>query len=151
MIRRQQTDTLEYYIGEHLRMSGVYWGMMAFELMRRRQNSAAQQTIVEWVMQCYNNDRDPKRGGGGFAGNVGHDSHLLYTLSAIQVLALCDQLQRIDVEHVADCMYCIVCDSRECICIYHALYTYTDVIVCVCDVVVCHCDTIICVRVTVTL
>ena len=35
---------------------------------------------------------------GGFGGNVHHDSHLLYTLSAIQVLLLLDRLDSVDVE-----------------------------------------------------
>jgi geranylgeranyl transferase type-2 subunit beta len=30
-----------------------------------------------------------------FGGNVEHDSHILYTLSAIQILALCDQMDLI--------------------------------------------------------
>ena len=33
---------------------------------------------------------------GGFAGNIGHDPHLLYTLSAVQVLALFDKLNVLD-------------------------------------------------------
>ena len=27
------TETFEYYVTEHLRMSGVYWGLCAMELM----------------------------------------------------------------------------------------------------------------------
>ena len=36
-----------------------------------------------------------------FGGSVDHDPHMLYTLSAIQILALCDQLHRVDGEKVA--------------------------------------------------
>jgi geranylgeranyl transferase type-2 subunit beta len=55
--------------------------------------------IVEWVFTCY----DPKSG--GFSGNVSHDAHLLYTLSAVQILALADKLddERLDVEMI--CSY----------------------------------------------
>ena len=37
---------------------------------------------------------------GGFGGNVGHDAHMLYTLSAIQILAMFDSLDKIDKEKV---------------------------------------------------
>ena len=36
-----------------------------------------------------------------FGGNVGHDPHVLYTLSAVQILAIARQLGRLDVEKVA--------------------------------------------------
>ena len=42
--------------------------------------------IVDWVFDCYDEAR------GGFGGNVGHDAHLLYTLSALQILAMADKL-----------------------------------------------------------
>ncbi|MCO5615079.1 hypothetical protein L7F22_069367 [Adiantum nelumboides] len=38
---------------------------------------------------------------GGFSGNIDHDSHILYTLSAIQILALYDELDVINKEKVA--------------------------------------------------
>jgi geranylgeranyl transferase type-2 subunit beta len=41
---------------------------------------------------------------GGFGGNVGHDPHVLYTLSAVQVLCLFDRLDVLDVDKVADCI-----------------------------------------------
>ena len=41
---------------------------------------------------------------GGFGGNVGHDPHVLYTLSAVQVLCLFDRLDALDVDKVADCI-----------------------------------------------
>lgn len=41
---------------------------------------------------------------GGFGGNIGHDPHVLYTLSAIQVLALFDKIDVLDIEKVANCI-----------------------------------------------
>lgn len=41
---------------------------------------------------------------GGFGGNVGHDPHLLYTLSTIQVLALFDKIDVLDIEKVSNCI-----------------------------------------------
>ncbi|KAL0560024.1 hypothetical protein IC582_000413 [Cucumis melo] len=43
-----------------------------------------------------------KHESGGFSGNTGHDQHILYTLSAVQVLALFDKLNVLDVDKVTD-------------------------------------------------
>ena len=40
---------------------------------------------------------------GGFGGSERHDAHLLYTLSAIQVLALYDKLHLINADQVSSC------------------------------------------------
>lgn len=37
---------------------------------------------------------------GRFGGNEGHDPHILYTLSALQVMALLGELDRVDKEKV---------------------------------------------------
>jgi geranylgeranyl transferase type-2 subunit beta len=48
-------DSFEYVVTEHLRMSGVYWGVTAMAILgkdlRTEMDSPA---IVDWVMQCYN-------------------------------------------------------------------------------------------------
>ena len=91
-------------VTEHLRMSGVYWSLTALSLMksptevddimgltkakkRDGDDSTSRPAIVDWVLQCHD-----KRSG-GFGGNIGHDGHLLYTLSALQILALADRLE----------------------------------------------------------
>jgi len=51
------------------------------EVVRNRKLS-----IVDWVFECYDEES------GGFGGNIGHDGHILYTLSAIQILAMADHL-----------------------------------------------------------
>jgi hypothetical protein len=48
---------------------------------------------------------------GGFGGNVGHDPHVLYTLSAVQVLCLFDRLDVLDGENVAGCILFQIFDS----------------------------------------
>lgn len=40
---------------------------------------------------------------GGFGGHKDHDPHLLYTLSAIQILLIQDAKDRIDVDKVVEC------------------------------------------------
>lgn len=46
--------------------------------------------LTDFVMKCY----DPTKG--GFGGNIGHDAHILYTLSAVQILAVANELDRVD-------------------------------------------------------
>ena len=41
---------------------------------------------------------------GGFGGSERHDPHLLYTLSAVQVLALYDRLHEVDADSIAACV-----------------------------------------------
>jgi geranylgeranyl transferase type-2 subunit beta len=41
---------------------------------------------------------------GGFGGNPHHDPHLLYTLSAVQLLTMFNALDRIDSDKVASCI-----------------------------------------------
>jgi geranylgeranyl transferase type-2 subunit beta len=55
--------------------------------------------ILAWVMSC-------QRSNGGFGGSERHDAHLLYTLSALQILALYDELGRVDADAVARCGCC---------------------------------------------
>jgi geranylgeranyl transferase type-2 subunit beta len=89
-----------YHATEHFRISGVYWGLTAMHLLGRldRMDKVA---ILDWVMRCQKED-------GGFGGSERHDSHMLYTLSAVQILALYDRLDLLDVEKVVKC----VCASQ---------------------------------------
>ena len=112
-------DSYEGAVTEHLRMSGIYWSLTALSLLtipsevdklmnltsspistnsvQESENKTEDgQCIVDWVFKCY----DSKTG--GFAGNVGHDGHILYTLSALQILALAGRLKdsRLDVRAV---------------------------------------------------
>lgn len=78
-VKRQSEDkdTIEYVLTEHLRLSGVYWGLTGMRLMGRLDDMDGE-AIVEWVMKC-------RHDCGGFGGSEGHDPHILYTLSAVQV------------------------------------------------------------------
>jgi geranylgeranyl transferase type-2 subunit beta len=42
---------------------------------------------------------------GGFGAHEGHDAHMIYTCSAIQILAIEDALSSIDTEKVISCMF----------------------------------------------
>mmetsp|Transcript_24100 Transcript_24100/g.65269 ORF Transcript_24100/g.65269 Transcript_24100/m.65269 type:complete len:295 (-) Transcript_24100:294-1178(-) len=76
-------------------MSGVYWGVAAMATMGRDLRAEMESdTLTEWVLSC-------QAPSGGFGGNVGHDAHVLYTLSALQILAMGGALDRIDADRVA--------------------------------------------------
>lgn len=62
---------------EFLRVSGVYWGLAAMDLMGQlhRMNKGE---VIEFVSACQHSS-------GGFGPTLNHDPHLLYTLSAVQV------------------------------------------------------------------
>ena len=86
----KQRDSYEHIVTEHLRMSGIYWGLGAMEIL----NAGAdlnKPKIVEFIQACYHPNN------GGYSGNIGHDPHLLYTLSALQLLAMCDRLDLVDI------------------------------------------------------
>ena len=76
-------------------MSGVYWGVTALRLLGRL-DLLDEDAILEWVLSCQKAD-------GGFGGSARHDSHILYTLSAIQILALYNALSRLDAERTLAC------------------------------------------------
>jgi geranylgeranyl transferase type-2 subunit beta len=93
-------------VTEHLRMSGIYWTYSALSLLVSPSEASSilgvhvspaesRPSVIEWVLKCY----DPKSG--GFAGNIGHDGHLLYTLSALQILIIADyDLSQLDIKNI---------------------------------------------------
>ncbi|KAI8622056.1 terpenoid cyclases/protein prenyltransferase alpha-alpha toroid [Chytriomyces sp. MP71] len=86
-------DSFEYWAGEHLRLNGVYWGLTALHLLGRG-DALERNAVVEYVLSC-------QHANGAFGGHVGHDPHLLYTLSAVQILATLDALDRITKHQIA--------------------------------------------------
>ncbi|KAG0655041.1 Rab geranylgeranyltransferase [Maudiozyma exigua] len=78
-------DDYEYWLSEHLRLNGVYWGLTALCIMDSK-DTFKKDEVIEFVMSCW----DLKRG--GFGPFPRHDSHLLTTLSAVQILATYDSL-----------------------------------------------------------
>lgn len=63
---------------EFLRVSGIYWGLTAMDLIGQLERMNKQQ-VLEYVISCHDAET------GGFSPAVRHDPHLLYTLSAVQV------------------------------------------------------------------
>lgn len=63
---------------EFLRMSGIYWGLTALDLMNHI-DKIERDSIIDFIKKCQCSVS------GGIAPCEGHDPHILYTLSAIQV------------------------------------------------------------------
>ncbi|KAJ0176982.1 hypothetical protein K1T71_006991 [Dendrolimus kikuchii] len=86
-------DDYEYCMTEYLRMSGIYWSLTAMELMGQS-HRMPKEDIIEFITSCQDSES------GGVSASVGHDPHMLYTLSAVQVLAMYNRIDAIDVEGV---------------------------------------------------
>lgn len=84
----QRRDELEYWLTEHLRLNGVYWGLTALHLLDHPEALPRDQTI-DFVLSC-------QRENGGFGAAPGHDAHMLYTVSAVQILCMLDAVDELD-------------------------------------------------------
>ncbi len=83
-----KTDQVDYWLTEHLRLNGVYWGLNALHLLRQPDALPRQETI-DFILSCQHDS-------GGFGAAPGHDAHMLSTVSAVQVLAMVDALDELD-------------------------------------------------------
>ena len=81
---------MEYWLTEHLRLNGVYWGLTALHLLGRPDGLPRDATI-DFVLSCQHEN-------GGFGAAPGHDPHMLYTVSAIQILATVHALDALEGE-----------------------------------------------------
>ena len=91
-------DTLEHAFTEHLRLSGIYWGVCALATMgnlRKTMDADKREEILSYVASC-------RCESGAYSGGAGHDGHVLYTLSAVQIYALFDAMDRIDRDSVVN-------------------------------------------------
>lgn len=91
----QENDKIEFVATEHFWLSGIYWGLTALHLLGRL-HEIDQEAVIAWTLSCKHRD-----GSGGFGSSPRNDAHLLYTLSAVQVLALFDKLDLLDADEIA--------------------------------------------------
>ncbi|GAA6076786.1 geranylgeranyl transferase type-2 subunit beta isoform X1, partial [Tachysurus ichikawai] len=87
-------DDYEYTLSEYLRMSGIYWGLTVMDLMSQLHRMNRDE-IIDFIKASQHEC-------GGISASVGHDPHLLYTLSAVQILTLYDGVKSIDVDKVVE-------------------------------------------------
>lgn len=81
-------DELDYWLTEHLRLNGVYWGLVALHLLERPDALPRDETI-DFVLSCQHEN-------GGFGAAPDHDAHMLPTVSAVQILAMVDGFQELE-------------------------------------------------------
>jgi geranylgeranyl transferase type-2 subunit beta len=89
----QRKDELEYWLTEHLRLNGLYWALTALHLLGHP-DALPRDGILDFVFSCLHES-------GGFGAAPGHDAHMLYTVSAVQILATLDAFEEFD-ERVKD-------------------------------------------------
>jgi geranylgeranyl transferase type-2 subunit beta len=85
----KRSDEYEYWLTEHLRLNGVYWGLTALHILGHP-DALPRDGLVEFTMKCWDSES------GGFGAAPGHDAHMLYTCSAVQILAMADALSVLD-------------------------------------------------------
>ncbi|KAK4056592.1 Rab geranylgeranyltransferase [Microbotryomycetes sp. JL221] len=88
-----QNRDLAYHMTQHLRMNGVYWGLTSLALLNQ-QDALPRHEMLDWVMSCYDSQV------GAFAPHPGHDTQLHSTLSAIQILAMQDALDLLNIDKI---------------------------------------------------
>ena len=81
-------DELDYWLTEHLRLNGVYWGLTALHLLQKPDALPRSETI-DFVLSCQHEN-------GGFGAAPGHDAHMLSTVSAVQILAMVDAFDELE-------------------------------------------------------
>ncbi|ORY80876.1 type-2 proteins geranylgeranyltransferase subunit beta [Protomyces lactucae-debilis] len=91
---RLDPNCLEALITQYIRINGIYWALIAAHLLGRP-NLLPRDEIIKEILAC----RQPD---GGFGSAPGHDSHVVCTLHAVQILAMQGALHLVDAEHTGD-------------------------------------------------
>lgn len=81
-------DEYDYWLTEHLRLNGLYWGLTSLHLLGQPDALPRAETI-DFVLSCQHES-------GGFGAAPGHDAHMLSTVSAVQILAMVDAFDELE-------------------------------------------------------
>ncbi|AQZ18831.1 BET2 (YPR176C) [Zygosaccharomyces parabailii] len=93
-------ESFEYWLSEHLRLNGVYWGLTALCIMNAK-DTFDRSEIIKFVMKCYCENT------GGFGPFPRHEAHVHPTLSGLQVLATYDALDALTPRQVEQTVHFI--------------------------------------------
>lgn len=96
----------EYWLSEHLRINGMYWGLAALCCLNAIETFDKAE-VVGFVRSCWDNRT------GGFGAFPRHDAHLVSTLSGIQILSIYDALDTLSNEEVEKCVDFIESNQLE--------------------------------------
>jgi geranylgeranyl transferase type-2 subunit beta len=83
ILEQESHRTYEYWLSEHLRMNGLYWGITTLCIVNQI-DKLDEADVTKFILSCW----DEKNG--GFGSFPRHDAHILSTLSALQVLRIYD-------------------------------------------------------------
>lgn len=89
----KKKEDYEYTMTEHFRMSGMYWGLTAMDILGQL-DKMSRSEVIQFIHQCQDAES------GGFSASLGHDPHMLFTLSAVQILVMLEATEEISVEGV---------------------------------------------------
>ncbi|KAE9974113.1 hypothetical protein BLS_003263 [Venturia inaequalis] len=84
----KRKDEYEYWLTEHLRLNGLYWGLTALHLLGRP-DALPREEVLDFVVKCLHEN-------GGFGAAPEHDAHMLYTVSGVQILATLDGFDHLE-------------------------------------------------------
>lgn len=85
-------DEYAYWLTEHLRLNGIYWGLTALHLLGHP-DALPRDDVLDFTLSCLHADGEDA---GGFGAAPGHDAHMLYTVSGVQILATLDGLDELE-------------------------------------------------------
>lgn len=91
----------EYEVSDFLRMSGLYWTVTFLDLCHSI-DKLEKSEIVDFLKRNQHES-------GGFSPCDGHDPHLLYTLSALQIVLIYDVLDEINKKKLID----FICNLQQ--------------------------------------
>jgi geranylgeranyl transferase type-2 subunit beta len=86
-------------------MNAVYWGLAALHILNHP-DALDPAELRTFVLSCWDD------AAGAFGAAPGHDAHVHPTLSAIQILAMIDALDVLDVPRVVSCA-CATCAAHD--------------------------------------
>lgn len=91
--KTRDKNSIGFFTCEHLKVSALYWGVTALNLIHAIDKHNKGETI-KLLNQCENEN-------GGYGGSIGQDSHITSTHYAILVLSQLDALDQVKKEKVA--------------------------------------------------
>lgn len=90
----EDRNSYEYCMTEYLRMSGLYWGLTTLSLLSKETLLSADE-VMKFLLDCVHEE-------GGISPSIGHDPHLLHTLSAIQVACILKRENELPVDKIVN-------------------------------------------------
>lgn len=91
--KTRDKNSIGFFTCEHLKVSALYWGVTALNLIHAIDKHNKEETI-KLLNQCENEN-------GGYGGSIGQDSHITSTHYAILVFSQLDALDQVKKEKVA--------------------------------------------------